>query len=182
MDIFRKVENTILPTESILLIEPFKTMWSEDKSKDKSKVLKDFAFIELYCSLKKSNPFSGYEEEKRLDKVKLEVYKDINYKLSDLTLKAIEVYKEFMLNASSSYDDYLKADRLLTKIKKFLDEVDPNERDKSNKPVHKASELISAAKNLLSLSSDLSLFKEKVMSDTLHSTNKTSKQISDFER
>lgn len=47
------VENNIAkPNTETLLIEPFKTIWERDKTKDKEQAIKEFTFIELMSSKK----------------------------------------------------------------------------------------------------------------------------------
>ena len=65
------VENNIAkPNTETLLISPFKEIWVRDSSKDKSVAIAEFTFIELFTSKKKSNPYSGYNDAERAEKLK----------------------------------------------------------------------------------------------------------------
>ena len=65
------VENSVaIPNTETLLISPFKEIWERDKSKDKDRAIKEFTFIELMSSKKKTNPYAGYSDEIRFEKLK----------------------------------------------------------------------------------------------------------------
>ena len=65
------VENSIAkPNTETLLISPFKEIWERDESEDKETAIKEFTFIELMSCKKKSNPYAGYSDEIRKDKLK----------------------------------------------------------------------------------------------------------------
>lgn len=71
------VENSIAkPNTETLLIEPFKTIWERDKTKDKEQAIKEFTFIELMSSKKRSNPYAGYADNVRQEKLKAYLFED----------------------------------------------------------------------------------------------------------
>ena len=106
MDLFIIDNGIAKPSEHALLVEPFKTIWEEDKTKIKSTAIKSFTYIELICSIKKSNPFSGYDEDIKPEKVAKEVYKDEKYIPTELELEGIKVYKDFLEEASPTLSFY----------------------------------------------------------------------------
>ena len=73
MEIFEVSGNIVRPTPNILTIYPFKEIWKRDKTKNKNLAIQEFAFIEFMVSKKKSNPFKGYDEEIKEDKIKEKV-------------------------------------------------------------------------------------------------------------
>lgn len=104
MDLFELYNGHVYPSVHALLIEPFKSMWANDTSPNKENVIRDFTYIELLCSPKKSNIFSGYPDpELREKKVKIEVYKDENYPTSSDMLFATMKYIEILKDESPSY-------------------------------------------------------------------------------
>ena len=68
------VENAVAkPNVETLLISPFKEIWERDTSSDKSQAIKEFTFIELMTSKKKTNPYAGYADDIRFNKLR-EIY------------------------------------------------------------------------------------------------------------
>ena len=55
--LFKIEGKAVFPNEETLLIEPFKSIWERDTSKNKEYALEDFAYIEFITSLLKTNPY-----------------------------------------------------------------------------------------------------------------------------
>ena len=54
------VENNVAkPNTETLLISPFKEIWERDLTEDKEIVLKEFTFMDLVSSKRKTNPYAG---------------------------------------------------------------------------------------------------------------------------
>lgn len=182
MEIFKIEGRIVQPTIEILLISPFKEIWENDKSKNKDEALKDFAYIEFMCSPKRSNPYFGYDENVKEEKIKQEIYKDVKYKISPLVIKAVDKYKEFLEDASLTMSYFMSAKCAAEKIKKFFNTFDINERTKNDTPVYKPKEITSAI-----IDTELTLQKldnmQKKVEQELFETTKTrnNKEINHFE-
>lgn len=174
-------DNKVTPTPSILLVEPFKSIWNKDKSKTKEVALNHFTYIEFYCSLKPSNPYADLDDTKKQERLKTLLYNDVNYQLPNEVELAIEEYKKYLYQ-SSHYLDYLSALDSKNKIKSFLDAVNLNERNKIDNLVHDINKIAQAAKTLLEFSVILDNHKNKVLQDCLLISTKTSKNINPLER
>jgi hypothetical protein len=104
MDLLEIFNGHVYPSVHALMIEPFKSMWANDRSPDREEVLKDFMYVELLCSPKKSNPYFGCTDlELREKRVKMEVYKNENHPTSTDMLFATMKYRELLENESPSY-------------------------------------------------------------------------------
>jgi len=73
-NLFNIENNRCKPLIETLLITPFKEIWEQDTSESKGDAIKQFTFIELYSSLKLSNPYAGYSDEKRLQVLAKELF------------------------------------------------------------------------------------------------------------
>lgn len=68
---FDKVYYRVKPTEELLLLKPFSTIWKRDKIKDKTKALKEIGFVWFYCNIK--SPHLDMEEPLKTE----EIIKDV---------------------------------------------------------------------------------------------------------
>ena len=158
-----EVENNVAkPTEEALLIEPFKTIWEKDKSKDKTEAIKKFTFIELFTSKKKTNPYAGYKDEDRAAKLKEMLWKNPNKKLDKLTIQGVEKLKEFQTKASPSYSFYEAALEAARKTEDFFRTFDYHKTDKYGKPIYNPNFIVSAVEKTSRVLSALQDMREKV--------------------
>lgn len=141
MDIFVIENNVAKPSVDILLIHPFDKIWEDDKSKGKGEAIKDFTFIHFYCSPMKSNPYRGYDDEERINRI---ISGSLNneYEPSNIVWEAIEVYtKKFLKEASFSYQYLIAAKKGAEKMIDFFTNCDLDERTKSGGVVYKPTDL-----------------------------------------
>lgn len=91
--------NIIIKEPIILLIKEYKTLWDKDKSKNKSQVLKDFAYIYFKNDLK-----SPYRRRFSEEELEIEVIRDLElgdkWKPSKEIMNAEEKYKELQQTKS----------------------------------------------------------------------------------
>lgn len=148
MDLFEIKNGMAAPTVHALTIEPYKTIWENDKSKNKSEAYKAFTFIELMCSRKKSNPFIGYEESIRYSKVAKNVYGDeLARPTNDSLIEVgIELFKQLQLEASPSLSYLETALNSAENLKEYLNTVDLGERTNGGAAVYKPADITRALK------------------------------------
>lgn len=164
MDLFELNNGRAFPSVHALLIEPFKTIWEADDTKEKGNAIRLFSYVELMCSPKRSNPFFGYAENIRSFKVKKEIYKDENYADTMFMISGIAAYKELLANSSPSFDllnSGLQAkDALvdfLTNSEKLL-----AERNKSGMPLFKPVDITNALVKIGTITKELEAARDKV--------------------
>lgn len=172
---------TVFPNTETLLIYPFKEIWERDKSKEKRLALQELTFIEFMCSMKKSNPYKGYSEEVRKERLMAEIIVEKNWKPDKLVNDGITKLKEFQTNASATYSYFVAVKRGMENLKDFFLNVDLGERNKSGMPVYKPTDITRAITDAEKTLSNLSALEKKVEEELFEETKtKGGKEISPF--
>tara|TARA_R100001460_G_scaffold19735_1_gene40966 strand:- start:9832 stop:10386 length:555 start_codon:yes stop_codon:yes gene_type:complete len=184
MEIFEVNGNVVRPTANILNVSPFKEIWKRDKSKTKNVAMQEFAFIEFMVSKKKSNPFKGYDEEIKEDKIKEKVIVEDEWEADELVVTAIDMYKEWQFEASPTIRYYEANLAALSKTINYLtDGLDYEERNRSGMPVHKFNDVVRGIKEADQVLKSLTSLRRKV-EEELYEASKTvgNKEINPYER
>lgn len=185
MDIFEIQNERAIPTTHALLIEPFKTIWESDTSKDKSEAIKKFTFIELMCSRKKTNPFIGYSESERYSKIAENIYGDNMARPTndELVDKGLTVYRQLMYEASPTLSYLEAALEAAEKVKDMMKNVDFEERTNGGAAVYKPGDITRALKETNEVVKSLLALKEKVENEMMEDAKtRGSRDIGHFER
>lgn len=183
MDLLELHNNRAFPSVHALLIEPYKTIWETDTSEGKEKSIRWFSYIELLCSPKKSNPFYGYAEEQRAEKVKMEVFRDKDYPIESELLMATIAYKEHLSFSSPSYELAVAAELAANKLKHFLTNFDPNERTPNGTMVLKPKDMTLALQEIPETIRSMAEMRAKVHEELLESTRtRNDRKIGTYER
>jgi len=153
------------PTPEVLLVEPFKSIWERDKSKDKRKALKDFAYIEFMASKLRTNPFAQYPENVRREEILNKVIKDKKYKPDKLVEEGMQFIKDMQSKGSAAYRLYKTSLDALFRLEQFLNRIDFNERDKSGKPIWKPADILKYIKETKEAMSNLRELEDKLYED-----------------
>lgn len=173
--------NVAKPTTETLLISPYKEIWERDISKDKSRAIREFTYIELYSSKKKTNPYSGYEDNQR-DKELRKLLFSIEWEPDELIKEAIDKIEKFQQEASPSYTFYVAANIAANKLKDFFLTFDFNERDRTGKPIFKPKEISSAINDAEQNIRSLNNIKEKVEQELFEATKtRNNREVNHFE-
>lgn len=184
MKIFVLENQVVKPTDEILLVYPFKDIWERDTSKNKEQALREFAYIYFMMDPKKSNPFYGYPEETRRQKLVENLWRKDKSKFieDELILEAKKIYEEFLYEASVSYSFLKAARRAVREVQDFLENVNLNERTDKGAMVLKPKDVTSALTDSNNVLSTLNLLEEKVMSELFETVKtKGNKDINPFE-
>jgi hypothetical protein len=181
MQLFIIENNIVKPTTEVLLISPFREIWNRDSSEGKEFALKEFAYIEFMCSPKKTNPFYGYQEDERSDKIIANIFKgnsqvivrgdtEVLYEPDMLVVDGIDTYRGFLKSASFSLS-FLEACILgANKLIDFFTTVDLDERTKSGGVVYKPADVTKALSDAFNVVKSLNAFKEKVEQELYENT------------
>jgi len=180
--LFKINEKVVFPNEETLLIEPFKSIWKRDKTKNKNIALKELAYIEFMTSLKKSNPFRQYPEDKKEEVIKEEIIRNKKWKPDKLIMNAIEKLKVFQKEASTTYNYYLSAKTAAEKMQYFFNTVDITAvNPKTCNPLYKPRDITSALNDTEKVLSNLKSLEKKVEEELYEETRtRSDKQISPF--
>lgn len=184
MDLLELVGDHVFPTVHILMIEPFKSMWENDRSDNHENCLKDFSYIEFMCSPKKSNPYFGYTDiEMREKVVKKEVYKDENYSISSDILLGTMKYNELLANSSPSFPLLNDAIAGAEKNRVWCKDFDLDERTPNGAAVLKPADINRALKEIPSIVRLLEDTRDKVNKELAEaSKTRRDREINHFER
>lgn len=90
--IFDLVNNNVIVNPEVLLVPQFSTIWSKDKSKDKSNAFRAFTYV--YHMSDWNSPYANFPEKKKEEVVKTDLMGDSEYKPTEEVLEAIKKYKE----------------------------------------------------------------------------------------
>lgn len=153
--------NKCVPKEEILLVEPFKGMWERDRKS----AVKGFMFAELYTSKAKSNPYSGYSDSVRMEKLGYEVYgkRGMGYdELGDDVKGCIDKLKEFQTEGSVTWRYYTSQVSAIEKLIDFFNNFDLDERNEKGQLIYKPKEITSALSDAEKIMQNLNSLKGKV--------------------
>ncbi len=187
MNLFIIEGTTVKPTQETLLIYPFSEIWNRDTSENKEWAQKDFTYIEFLCSPKEENPFYGYDKESgiRSQKIIENIQRTIpNYDIDDIVKEGVDIYEEFLHNASPSLSYYESNLAAANKVKNFFLTFDMNERnEKTNVPIFTAKGITDAIKNADDVLIKLDSMKKKVQQEVFQNVKTTGNRgVNHFER
>ena len=176
-----KVENQrVTPVTETLLISPFKEIWERDADSRKGTAILEFTYIEFISSELKTNPYKGYETDKRKLKVKREIMPP-GWQPDDLIQQAIEKVEEFQKEASSNYSLYKDALVGKEKLQRFLREFDLDERTKTNTLILKPGDVTKTLLEIDKVATSLNSLEKKVEEDLYETVRmRSNKEISIF--
>lgn len=172
MQLFQIENGMVKPTTEVLLTNPYKQVWDRDMSVGKEQAMKEFAYIEFMSSPKKTNPFWGYDTNKREAKVIENVFKGQPYHADDLVRQCLNQYIEFFNNASPHLS-YLVSNRMvMEKVKQFYRDVNLNARNSRDMPLYKPAEITKAAADTFSVIKTLNSI-QQIVDQEVYETVKT---------
>lgn len=180
--LFEVNEKVVFPNSETLLVSPFKEIWNRDKSKAKHTALEEFAYIEFITSMKKSNPYRQYPEDKKEGVVREAVITNEDWQPDELVKEAVKKIIEFQEESSTTYRYYMSAKRAIETMIEFFNNVDLSERNfKTGNPIYKPSDITRAFNDLEKNMANLKALEKKVEEELFEETkNRSDKQISPF--
>jgi hypothetical protein len=174
--LFEVQNKTVIPTTETLLTEPYKTIWERDKTEKKEIAIKEFSYVEFITSMKKSNPYRQYPEEKKHEVLFEALNFDKKWKPDKYIEQAIEKLRQLQKKGSSTYSYYMAAKSAAEKMKDFFEQVDLNERNfKTGLPIYKPKDLTSALNDTEKVLGNLKALEKKV-EEELYDDSKTRSQ------
>lgn len=185
MDLFRLEGTVVKPTEHALLVSPYKDIWERDEDPEKNNAIRDFSYIEFNCSYKKSNPYRGFADDVRKEKVGEAVYKEdyINFVEDSLIKEGMELYETLRVKASPTIQYYLAAKAGAEKMMGWLNDFDMETKNvRTGLPLYKPREITSALKDTYDVMKTLNALEEKVHEQLFESMKTVgNKEINHFE-
>jgi hypothetical protein len=185
MDLFRVEGTLVVPTEHALIMYPYKDMWDRDKDPKKMEAKRQFAYIELNMSYKKSNPYKGFADDVRKQKVGEAVYRDdySTFVEDELILEGMKYYDILRREAAPTLQYYLSAKSGAEKMMNWLDDFDmATTNARTGLPLYKPRDITSAIKDTYDVMKTLNALEEKVYEQIFESVRtKGGKETNHFE-
>lgn len=177
--LFTVETKVVYPTIQALLIPPFKEIWERDESADKRYAIEDFSYIEFMASIQKSNPYSGYSEEQRPDKIIKDIITRAEWDQEDpLLLQGIAKLKEFQAEASVTYNYYMAAKSAAEKMQQFFIGFSMNDVNlRTGAPIFKPKDITSALNDTSRVLENLNTLREKVDNEVFEEIKKKGQKI-----
>lgn len=180
--LFKVEDGMVYPNEETLLIEPFKDIWERDRTRNKNKAKEEFAYIEFMSSMKKSNPYRNYPEDRKEKIITEAVINTPNWKPDKKVKYGIEVIREFQQNASTTYNYLMSAKKAIESMMDFYNNVDLGERNfKTGNPIYKPKDVTGAINDLERNMINIRSLEKKMQEELIEETrNKSDKEVSWF--
>ena len=176
------VENGVAkPTTEALLISPYKEIWDRDVSEDKTRATRDFCFIEFMTSKKITNPYAGYDDNIRFDKLKEIYFPDSDP--DSLIEQGMAKMVEFQTEASATYSYYTAVLEGAQKMKQFFRTFDMNETNDRGVKIWKPKDITSAMVDTDKVLQNMNAMKQRVEQELFeHAKTRGNRQINYFEQ
>ena len=181
--LFTVEDGKVRPTVEVLLISPFKDIWERDESNRRMVAIDEFTYIEFMTSQKKSNPYKGYDTERRQIAVKDAVFgKESTWGPDELVKKGIDMVIEFQTKASATYSFLMDARIGAEKVRGFFRNFDMDAVNlKTGAPIYKPKDITNALKDSDDVVTKLDKLEKKVEEELFDKTvTKANKEVSPF--
>jgi hypothetical protein len=183
MAVLFKIEGKIVyPHAETLLITPFKELWARDETEDKNNALEEYAYIEFMSSVRTTNPFRQYgEERKELEIIKNSITQE-DWKPDALVKAGIAKIVEMQKAGSSTYNYYMAAKKVVENLQLFFMTVDITETNvKTGALLYKPRDITSAINDVEKNVANLKALEVKVEQELYETTKKKAdKEVSFF--
>lgn len=180
MSLLFTVESKVVsPSTEALLMFPFRDIWERDESKDKRYAIEDLSYIEFMASIQKSNPYSGYSEDQRADKIIKDIITRAEWDSQDkLLIAGIAKLKEFQAEASVTYNYYMAAKSAAEKMQQFFIGFSMNDVNlRTGAPIFKPKDITSALNDTSRVLENLNTLREKVDNEIFEEVKKKGQKI-----
>ncbi len=170
---------TISPEAYSLL--PFKLIWDRDKSKDKSKALKELALVFFYCDIKSNYLITP--EDQRISEIAKDIGLDSKWNADNIVMDAIDFY--IKRSKSIIVELYEASIQSANDISAYLRDTKDllAERTDKGAPVTTVAQITAALKSVPIIMRDLKNAYKEVIKESQESEgkNKGKQQYNTFE-
>jgi len=129
----------VIPSEYALSITDFKILYDRDKSKDKSKAIKELGYIYFYSD--HTSPFIMYSIKERVQEVIKSVFgEDSKWTPDSKVQTACKTYMK--LKETAAVKLLISATASITKLQKYFEDIDLTLTDDNGKPIYNAKDLV----------------------------------------
>lgn len=183
MSLLFTIENKIVkPHVETLLISPFREIWERDTHPGKFTAIDEFTYMEFMTSVLKSNPYAGYTESVRKEKINLQIMKHEAYEPDELVIEGMQWLVNFQKDCSHTYNYYMSAKKAAEKMQNFFETYEMSDvNPKTGLPLWKPRDITAALNDTSKVLQTLSDLKAKVENDVYEVVkNKGQKKTSVF--
>ncbi len=117
------VDSKIVVAPECLVIEPFKSIWEKDKSKDKTQAFNMIKYTWYYASFK--SPFFQHGNTDRHKLIVDHIIKDSSFKVSKELQEAIQTYEK--IHTTPAMRLFKAVQESINKMEKFFEDAEYNE-------------------------------------------------------
>lgn len=143
MKIFQIENGAPVITAEALLIPEFEALYKRDKTKDKSKAVREIAYI--YFSTDYQSTYLSYTKDVREERLCIDFMGDKDYKPDTLVLAAMMKYDQLQQTPTMNF---LKAARnAMQATEEYFNSIDYFKLDHTGKPVYKGTEITKMLKD-----------------------------------
>ena len=168
MKIFDISSGEVIVDPSRVIIPEFKKLWSRDKSKDKSKVMKEIAYITFLFDLSADNPYRGFSEYERDIVLKKDLFNDVNWEPDNLVKDAIVKFQRLM--ETTNVRVLLGAKQAAEELAKWFRQVKYDAVDDRGDSLFSVTELSRNLKEVGNIIKSLSQLEEMVRKEQIEKT------------
>jgi hypothetical protein len=162
MNLFEIKSDVVTFAPQALLLKPFKEIWDCYSKENKSEAVKELAYVYYMTDDRSDFQYMLDLDERSEAIVQMVMLPDgwIPPKYVDEAIVFYKIYSE----TTSTY--LLRSTRgIVQKLAHFLDTVDPNERDKSNKLVFSPAQIVSAVEKMPKMIRALNEIEQEVIKE-----------------
>jgi len=179
--LFEVTDKIAFPNVETLLISPFKEIWERDTSHEKKVAIQELAYVEFMTSMKKSNPYKEYPEDRKEEVIRKAIIKEEKWEPDELVKAAMEAVIKFQKDASATYNYYISAKIAAEKMQNFFLEVNITERNAKDMPIYKPRDITSALNDTEKVLTNLKSLQKKVEEELYEESRiRGDKKISPF--
>jgi len=173
MNLFEIKNFVVTFSPQALELAPFKEIWDNDTSKDKRNALKELSYVYYMCD-DRSDYIYELDDEMRSDNVIQVLNMDPNWIIPKYIGEAMDYYRK---QSETTSTKLLRSTRnVVQKISKFLDDIDPNERDKrTNKPVFNIAQIVASVEKMPKLLKALNEVEKEVIKEKAINTQNSNR-------
>ena len=184
MNLFVIEDGVVKPTQEALVIPAVKFLRDRDKSEKKERATLEYAYVEFFCSKKKTNVYAGYiDDAVRSFKIIEGLFKKVTWKPDKAVKKVIDIYLEFQYKASPTLSFYESALVGLQKLQDYYNTIDMTLVTRGGALVNKPSDVARGLSATASLLTEFTSLREKVEQELLSNTKtKGNRTINHFEK
>ena len=158
MNLFEIDNHVVTFSPEALTIAPFKALWTRDKSKNKKRAIEELSFVFFMCDF--NSVYSTFGDGEKVKLITEDVITIKDWTPDSKVQEAIDKFKE--LQTTPSMKLLSSAQKALTKLEEYFEEVDLLEEDEKGKLKHDVTKLTRAIESAGKLNDSIKKLQDAV--------------------